>query len=111
MARLQSHVWVAAFIRAENAAGAHAVVGRRGAAEAGAIFVAQEHADGTVTVFSPAPQTMASPQAGMGGRAFERVLERAPSAAAREWLEKQIRFDGDCWIVETDRRDGDPLFV
>ncbi len=106
--RLQSHIWVSAFLRAENAAGGFAVVQRRGASEAGAIFVVQDHRDGTLTVFGPAPQSMLDEDA---NRNFERVLDRVEEARVRDYLERQSRFDSDCWILETERRDGDPVNV
>jgi len=110
MARLQSHVWVAAFLRNEAAAGANAVLARRGQAEAGAIFVVQDHLDGMVSVYGPAPQSMARSDTPYG-RPFELALDRADAITAREWLERQVRFDPDCWIVETERRTGAPSLI
>lgn len=106
--RLQSHIWVSAFLRAENAAGGFAVVARRGASEAGAIFVVQDHRDGTLTVFGPAPQSMLD---GAADRSFERVLDGVGEDRVREYLDRQLRFDSDCWVVETERPVGDPVYV
>jgi hypothetical protein len=105
--RLKSDVWVGAFLRIEASAGGFPAVIRRGAAEAGAVFIRHDHPDQTVTVYAPAPQAAygddPSPE-----RNFEIVLERVDAAAAAEYFERQIRFDGDCWIVGTERRDGPP---
>lgn len=108
MARLQSHVWVSAFIRSEAAAGGNAVLLRRGNAEAGAIFVVQDHLDGTLSVYGPAPQSQADADP---GRSFELAHDRVEASQARDWLERQVRFDPDCWIVETERREGAPTLV
>lgn len=108
--RLQSHVWVSAFLRAESARGGYPAVIRKGSAEAGAIFVLHEHPDGSVTVYGPAPQALAE-AATAGGRSFERVLDHVTRESALEWLDRQIRFDSDCWIVGTENRDAVPSLV
>ena len=55
--RLKSAIWVAAYIRRCHLEGAFAAVRRRGAEEAGAIFVKLNRLDGTAELFGPAPQT------------------------------------------------------
>ena len=55
--RLKSGIWVAAYIRRCNGEGASAVVRRRGADEAGAIFIKLNRLDGTAEIYGPAPQT------------------------------------------------------
>ena len=55
--RLKSAIWVSAYIRRCMVEGAYAVVRRRGAEEAGAIFVKIDRLDGTADVYGPAPQT------------------------------------------------------
>lgn len=102
--RLASHIWVSAFIRSERAAGAYATVLRKGAPEAGAIFVAHNHLDATYSVYAPAPQSEFG--AGEAGeRLFERILGAAGEEEMRRYLDRQVSFDPDCWIVETERRD------
>jgi hypothetical protein len=108
--RLQSHVWVSAFLRAETAANGYPAIMRKGAAEAGAIFIVHDHPDGTVSVYAPAPQTQFGPGDAQD-RKFDRVLDHVDRARSQEWLEKQVRFDTDCWIVGTERRDGEPSLV
>jgi hypothetical protein len=108
--RLQSHVWVSAFLRAETAAGGFPAVIRKGSPEAGAIFVLHEHADGSVTVYGPAPQAFADPETS-SGRSFERVLESVTRERALEWLDRQVRFDSDCWILGTESRGAVPSLV
>lgn len=104
--RLQSHIWVSAFIRSELTDGEYATVLRKGSAEAGAIFIVHLHMDGTCTIHAPAPQAMFD-EADLGGRRFETVLEAVEEDKARQWLDRQIAFDSDCWIVESERRSGE----
>ena len=105
--RVQSHIWVAAFIRSESRDGAFATVVRKGSPEAGSIFLVHTHRDGSCSVYAPAPQALASDDL-PGGRTFELVHERVTQQAAQEWLDRQIAFDSDCWIVETERGEGTP---
>ncbi len=55
--RLRADIFVAALIRRAQVAGAYATLRRRGASEAGAIFVRVDRLDGTSALFGPAPQS------------------------------------------------------
>ena len=55
--RLTSEFWVSALTRRVFDRGGFAAVVRRGATEAGAIFLIVRERTGTVTLFGPAPQT------------------------------------------------------
>jgi hypothetical protein len=85
--------------------GASAVLRRRGAAEAGAIFVKVDHLNGHATLYGPAPQS-ASAELGPG---VERIFVRAhngdsiDSGEAEERLKREIAFDPDLWIVEVEK--------
>ncbi|MFZ1813233.1 MAG: DUF1491 family protein [Rhizobiaceae bacterium] len=107
--RLVSHVWVSAFLRAETGAGAYAVVVRKGAPEAGAIFVCHDHLDGYCSLYAPAPQALV--EEGQSQRIFELVEGVTDRQAMLDYLERQIRFDPDCWILETERKSGVPLLI
>ena len=109
--RVQSHIWVSAFLRAETAANGFPAIIRKGAAEAGAIFIVHDHSDGTVCVYAPAPQSSFDDDGAAQDRKFERVLDHVDRERSQEWLDKQVRFDTDCWIVGTERRDGEPSLV
>ena len=104
--RLRSDIWVAAYLRRCGVEGASAVLRRRGAAEAGAIFVKVDHLNGRATLYEPAPQSLAAAAPGV-----ERLFARAhkdpsiDSDAAEERLRREISFDPDLWIVEVE--DGD----
>jgi hypothetical protein len=102
--RVTSALWVSAFIRRCYADGAAAVVSRRGAEEAGAIFVVVDRLDGTADLYGPAPQSVAADDA--ADRLFERVLERALPDALRSNLDREQKFDPDVWIVEVEDRAG-----
>jgi hypothetical protein len=105
--RLKSALWVAAYLRRCQVEGVSAVVRRRGAEEAGAIFVRIDRLDGTSDLFGPAPQSAfdAAPHA---ERAFSAsLLERpASNATVETYLAREIKFDPDIWIVEVEDREG-----
>jgi hypothetical protein len=98
--RLKSALWVAAYLRRCQIEGAFGVVRRRGAEEAGAIYVRIDRRNGTSDLFGPAPQS----EVDSGDRSFALCLtERpAPDAAVEAYLAREIKFDPDVWIVEID---------
>jgi hypothetical protein len=55
--RLKTALWVAAYLRRCHVEGVFAVVRRRGAEEAGAVFVRISRLNGTSDLFGPAPQS------------------------------------------------------
>ncbi len=79
--RLKSAIWVAAYIRRCNGEGAFAAVRRRGAEDAGAIFIKLNRLDGTAELFAPAPQT-AFDDARPADRAFSRIVRQGAGAGA-----------------------------
>ncbi len=105
--RLKSAIWVSAYIRRCNVEGAFAAVRRRGAEEAGAIFVKLNRLDGTAELFGPAPQT-AFDEAHPADRAFSRCLKEqpAPETKIEDRIAREIRFDPDVWIIEVEDRAG-----
>jgi len=104
MARLTSDFWVSAFLRQAALDGLVAVLRRRGAKEAGAIFVKLDLLDGTAALYGPAPQALADET---GRRRFQLILQSDP-ASVEERVEKERRFDPDLWLVEIENRAGDP---
>ena len=105
--RLKSALWVAAYLRRCQVEGLYAVVRRRGAEEAGAIFVRIDRLDGSSDLFGPAPQSAfdATP---VGERAFSPSLAEQPAADAsvEAYLAREMKFDPDIWIVEVEDRAG-----
>jgi hypothetical protein len=105
--RLKSAIWVAAYVRRCNGEGAFAAVRRRGAEDAGAIFIKLNRLDGTAELFAPAPQT-AFDDARPADRAFSRSFGKdpVPEQKVEDKLAKETRFDPDLWIVEVEDRTG-----
>ena len=104
--RLKSSIWVAAYLRRCQTEGVYGAVRRRGAEEAGAVFVKIALLDGKAMLYVPAPQTVYDES-----RPIERIFmptstEPMPEASVEERLVKEIRFDPDAWIVETEDRAG-----
>ena len=104
--RLKSAIWVAAYLRRCQTEGVFGAVRRRGAEEAGAVFVKVGLLDGKAMLYVPAPQTVYDES-----RPIERIFiptspEPVPEASVEERLVKEVRFDPDVWIVETEDRAG-----
>ncbi len=104
--RLKSSIWVAAYLRRCQTAGVFGAVRRRGAEEAGAVFVKVALLDGNAMLYVPAPQTVYDES-----RPIERLFMAVskgplPEPSVEERLQKEIRFDPDAWIVETEDRAG-----
>ena len=106
--RLKSGIWVSAYLRRCAVEGAFAAVRRRGAEEAGAIFIKVSRLDGTATLYGPAPQS-AFDEARPADRVFTAMLggdKPAPDADVEARLAREIGFDPDVWILETEDRAG-----
>ena len=105
--RLKTALWVAAYLRRCQVEGVFGAVRRRGAEEAGAVFVRVNRLDGTSDLFGPAPQS-AFEVAEVAARAFSPCLPRqsAPDADVEGYLARQVKFDPDVWIVEIEDRTG-----
>ena len=105
--RLKSGIWVSAYIRRCGVEGVFAAVRRRGAEDAGAIFIKVNRLDGTADLYGPAPQS-AFEEAHPADRAFVPSLKAqpAPEADVEARLTREIRFDSDMWIVEIEDREG-----
>lgn len=103
--RLTSGIWVAAYVRRAFVEGAFAAVVRRGAEEAGAIFVVVDRLDGTVDLYGPAPQTAFDDERPTD-RLFSRLGEAIDRLALQQRLASEMRFDPDVWVVEIEDRGG-----
>ncbi len=104
--RLKSSIWVAGYLRRCQGAGIFGVVRRRGAEEAGAVFVKIALMDGNALLFVPAPQASYDES-----RPVERVFTQSPPQPVDEKtidarLAKEISFDPDVWIIEVEDREG-----
>lgn len=105
--RLKSAIWVSAHVRRCYFEGTMAVVRRRGAEDAGAIFVKVSRLDGTAALFGPAPQSAFS-EARPSDRLFTSCFAGTfvPEADVEARILRESSFDPDLWIVELEDRAG-----
>src|SRR3979411_417848 len=104
--RLKSSIWVAAYLRRCQTEGIFGAVRRRGAEEAGAVFVKVALLDGHAMLYAPAPQTVYD-ESRTGERLFAATPSQpAPQQSVGERFARAVRFDPDDWIVETEDRAG-----
>ena len=106
VSRLKSAIWVAAYLRRCQSEGVFGAVRRRGAEEAGAVFVKVALLDGNAMLYVPAPQTAYD-----DSQPVDRVFTASPpqpveERSIEERLVKEISFDPDVWIVETEDKAG-----
>jgi hypothetical protein len=104
--RLTSALFVAAHLRRCYAEGASAVVVRRGAEEAGAIFFLVDRLDDTIDLYGPAPQTAFSDSDRPADRLFQLIAAGKPTEEVNRRLERETRFDSDLWVVAIEDRQG-----
>ncbi|MCT8999615.1 DUF1491 family protein [Chelativorans intermedius] len=98
--RVTSELWVSALVRRVFADGGFAAVRRRGAREAGAIFVVRRTRLGAFELYGPAPQTSYE-EARPAERQFVRMAATTEEEADRR-LEREMRFDPDVWVLEVE---------
>ena len=101
--RLRTDIWVSAYMRTVEVGGGFATLRRRGAAEAGAVFVVLDRLDGRCALFAPGPSDEA-----LGERRFLRAhkAEWVDSAEVSARLEREVKRDPDLWVIDVERRDG-----
>jgi hypothetical protein len=98
--RLKAGIFVRALIRRAQAAGASAFVVQKGSEEAGAVFLAISRLDGTCLILNQARR-------GDGDLVWAQPLGGAcEEARARAYLDRQMAFDPDLWILEIEDRQG-----
>ncbi len=80
---------------------------RRGAEEAGAVFVRICRLDGTSDLFAPAPQTVLDPPRDSDRSFTPSFAEQpVPDATVEAYLAREVKFDSDVWIVEVEEPTG-----
>lgn len=103
--RLQSHIWVKAYIRRVYVEGCSALLIRRGETSAGAIFIKVNLLNGHSYIFSPAPGFLVQED---GDRQW--YLEHGPEPLcdkdADDLLKEQISYDSDLWVIEVEDPEG-----
>src|SRR3569832_540246 len=97
--RVTTDLWGSALVRRVFGAGGFAAVVKRGATEAGAVFVLSRGRMGEVTFYGPAPQTSYD-TAKPDDRFFAVLGTSDDSAAFDARLEREKKFDPDIWVVE-----------
>ena len=89
-----------ALVRRAEVAGASAFIVRKGAEEAGAVILVISRLNGTCLLLNQARD-------GQGQLVWARPQgDWGEDGRARGWLDKQIKFDPDIWIVEIEDREG-----
>lgn len=102
--RLKSEIWVHAFLRRAFVQGHYGAVLRKGAAEAGAVYVVINRLDGTVSVLGPPPGSAIDES---GERLWSEVIPPVTSAAeVASFIARLAKFDPDIWVVEVEDRSG-----
>ncbi|TYC56473.1 DUF1491 family protein [Rhodobacterales bacterium] len=102
--RVTTDFFVSALVRRIFTEGGFAAISKKGAAEAGAVFICVDRLDGSYDFYGPAPQSMFSelPQ----GRLFEQVFAKTDRDTFEARLKSEARMDPDFWLVEVEARDG-----
>ena len=104
--RLKSAIFVSALIRRCQVEGCYATLVRKGAEEAGAIFVKVARLDGTAALYGPAPQS-AFDESFPADRKFSvLVAPGSPEAEADARIARELKFDPDIFVLEIEDRQG-----
>ncbi|PLW76973.1 DUF1491 family protein [Cohaesibacter celericrescens] len=105
--RLTSEIWVSAYLRARNGKNKPSALMRRGAREAGAIYVRVDRLDGTHDLYQPASQfSYTQDNVENGDRLFCISLRGVSTFDIMDKLEAEEKFDADFWVVDTECADG-----
>ncbi len=99
--RLQTDFWVKAYLRRCETGGGAAFVLRRGNREAGVVLIKLNHLNGAFVVLS---RTMDLDGAIVWRQATG--TEPVEEEEAERYLEKQLKFDPDLWVIEVEDREG-----
>jgi len=99
--RLTSEFWVSALVKRIFSDGGFAAIRRRGAREAGAIFILRRTRFGEFELYGPAPQTSYD-AAKPSDRQFAHVLATTQEEDVDKLLAREMRFDPDVWVVEVE---------
>ena len=102
--RLRTDFWVAALRRRAEAAGAFISIARRGAEEAGTVFVVVR-CDRVFDLYGPAPQSVFEDER-PSDRLFSVIARDLSEEAVVARMEQETRFDPDLWQIDIDDREG-----
>ncbi len=99
--RLQTDFWVKAYMRRCQGSGGAAFVVRRGNREAGVVLIKPNHLNGGFAVLARSRDLD-------GAVIWRRATGPDPveETAAERYVEQQIKFDPDLWVIEVEDREG-----
>jgi hypothetical protein len=97
--RLTSSFFVSALTRRLYGDGMSGLIEKKGAEDAGAIFIRVIKCDRSQTLLSPAPQSVFT-DGDQGERQFEVRIKNASEADIDQKLARETSFDSDIWVVE-----------
>jgi hypothetical protein len=99
--RVTSELFVSALVRRIERAGGFAAILRRGARDAGAVFIVERMRSGEVRLYRPAPQALYDTGA-PADRRFVHAVDCVGQEELDSSLQREVRFDSDVWIVEVE---------
>ena len=102
--RLRTDFWVSALRRRAEAAGAFISIAKRGAEEAGAVFLIIDRRNGSFDLYGPAPQSVFSDRP--TDRMFSLLAAETSEEAIHKRMEQEMRFDPDLWQIDIEDRAG-----
>ena len=98
--RINAELWVMAYVRRLNSAGAAAFVVRRGDEHSGSIFIRVNGLDGTSDFYGPAA-------AGLDEIATDRrwsLRKSGQDPDIEAMISQELNFDPDIWLIEVEDR-------
>jgi hypothetical protein len=107
--RLRSDFWVAAYLRRVAHEGAMATLRRRGAPEAGAIWLIVERSRDEIALYAPAPQNLIMKHDDVGiERCFTAAFDEIwrDRLSVEEKIAREIHFDSDLFLIEVEDKEG-----
>ncbi len=109
MARLTSDFYVAHLMRRVAGAGGFAAILKKGASEAGAVYIVVRERFGALRLYGPAPQ-QAYQQDRPSDRYFLKLDAVTNDEDINKFVDSEARFDPDFWLVELEMDQADLPF-
>ncbi|MGB7204682.1 MAG: DUF1491 family protein [Anderseniella sp.] len=101
---VKADIWIAAYRRRCEMAAMPCVIVRKGAPEAGSIYISIRISDEHNWLMGPPVGPSVDDQ---GDRIFEEIFEKAvPQEEIDRYLARQAGYDPDIWVIEVEDRDG-----
>ena len=106
--RTKTDLWVKAYIRQRQVAGAFAAVVHHGDDEAGAVLIKISQLNGQAALYGPAPIGFATGPRPDAERRFARLHapDTLTEAEADQLAAQQRVYDSDLWLIEVEDRSG-----